>query len=258
MDLRNSIMEEVILKNYKLLQFVEKEMNQVKDEIKLLKEENAYLREEINFLKDDNTNFKEENKINKNLFYNRQNIQDTVENTMIIGYDIYKQPLSWNIEKAYILQLFKKCTDLVYFFPSGYYIMSVNVFKHLNKFNNFKTFTIQNGSCPNFIDEKFNEIQLYYRQPELIYMYPGSEPINNGMSENIKKLSSIGRIYNDYIKLLPWENNSWFHKQNIKKLLNILDECNIKLIIHGIGCDDKREDFKYNDKCITIRQLINL
>ena len=258
MDLRNSIMEEVILKNYKLLQYVENEMKQLKYDNTKLKEENAHLREEINLLKDDNTNFKEENKINKNLFCNRQNIQDTLENTMIIGFDIYKQPISWNIEKAYLLSSFKECTELGNFFSFGQYIISLEVFKHLNKFNNFKTFTtIDYGKSFNFIDEKFNKIQLSYIQPDVIYNYP-FEPIYNGMSQNIKESSSIGTIYNDYIKLLPWIDNSWFHKQNIKKLLNILDECHIKLLVHNIGCDDKRESFKYNDKCITIRELINL
>jgi hypothetical protein len=238
-ELRNSIMEEVILKNYKLLQYVENEMKQ-------LKEENAHLRKEI-------TKLKEENKINKNLFCNRQNIQDTLENTMIIGFDIYKQPISWNIEKAYLLSSFKECTELGNFFSIGQYIISLEVFKHLNKFNNFKTFTIDYGKCFTFIDEKFNKIQLSYIQPDVIYNYP-FEPIYNGMSQIIKESSSIGTIYNDYIKLLPSKDNSWFHKQNLKKLLNILDECNIKLIIDGIGCDDKQ----YNGKCITIRELINL
>ena len=55
-DLKNSRMEEVILKNYKLLQFVEKEMNQ-------LKEENAKLKEEINHLKEEINHLKEENKV---------------------------------------------------------------------------------------------------------------------------------------------------------------------------------------------------
>ena len=174
---------------------------------------------------------------------------------MIIGYDILHRPTSWNIEKAYLLQSFKECTELVNFFPSGQFIMSVNVFKHINKFNNFKTFTIEYCRCYNFIDEKFNKIQLLYIQPKVIYNYP-FQPICNEMSQNIKESSSIGAIYGEYIKLLPCIDNSWFHKQNIKKLLNILDECNIKLIINGIGCDDKREDLNYNGKRITMRDLI--
>jgi hypothetical protein len=135
--------------------------------------------------------------------------------------------------------------------------MSVNVFKHINKFNNFKTFTIEYCRCYNFIDEKFNKIQLLYIQPDVIYNYP-FEPIYNGMSQIIKESSSIGTIYNDYIKLLPWIDNSWFHKQNLIKLLNILDECNIKLMINDIGCDDKRAHLNYNGKRITIRELLLL
>ena len=108
MNLRNSIMEEVILKNYKLLQYVEKEMNQLKDEIKLLKEENASLKKEIEFFKE----------TNKNLFCcniqiccDIQNIQDTFENTMIIGYDKLYKPILFNVEKAFLIS-FNKCTDL--------------------------------------------------------------------------------------------------------------------------------------------------
>ena len=240
MDLRNSIMEEVILKNYKLLQFVEKEMNQIKDEIKLVKEENAQLKEEMNQIKDDNIKLIEENKINKNLFCNRQNIQDTFENTMIIGYNIYKQPISWNIEKAYLLQSFKELTELINFFPFGQYIMSVKVFKHLNKFNNFKTFTIDNNTHNKFIDEKFNGILLH--APDNVT----SPDIKNGMYLNLS-----GEVKGEYIKLV----GKFYHKQNLKKLLNILDECNIKLIIQYVGCDEIRRDV-YPDG--ILRELINL
>ena len=119
-ELRNSIMEEVILKNYKLLQFVENEMNK-------LKEENAHLKEEIAHLK-------EENKINKNLFC--ADIKDTVESTMIIGYAACKQPISWNIEKAFLIPSFIECSDLYQFIINFYsIIISVDVFKHFNKFD---------------------------------------------------------------------------------------------------------------------------
>jgi hypothetical protein len=255
MDLQSTIMEEVILKNYKLLQYVENEMNQLKDEMNLLKKENAHLKKEINLLKDDNIKLIEENKINKNLFCNIQNIQDTIENTMIIGYDMEYMPISWNIDKALLIPSFKESTDLCKFLQSYSRIISLDVFKHLNKYNNFKTFTIKHHKCGNFIDEKFNKIQLNYNEPDVIYIQPGL-PIYNGMPPCIKSGSTIGTIYNDYIKLLPWIDNSWFHKQNLKKLLNILDECNIKLMINSIGCDDKREDLNYNGKRITIRELI--
>ena len=110
---------------------MEKEITQIKEENKLLKEEI--------------TQIKEENKINKNLFYKSQNIQDTIENTMIIGYDNhYNQPVSWNIDKALLIPSFKESTDLYNMIISTELsiIMSVDVFKHLNKFNNFKTFNL--------------------------------------------------------------------------------------------------------------------
>ena len=114
MDLQSTIMEEVILKNYKLLQYVENEMNQLKDEMNLLKKENAHFKKEMNQIKDDNIKLIEENKMNKNLFCNIQNIQDTVKNTMIIGYDIEYMPISWNIDKALLIPSFKESTDLPY------------------------------------------------------------------------------------------------------------------------------------------------
>ena len=220
MDLRNSIMEEVILKNYKLLQYVENEMNQLKDEINLVKEENAHLKEEI-------ANLKKENKINKNLFCT--DIKDTIENTMIIGYDYQYKPILFNIENAHLLPRFNRSTEL--FDALGYgmkYIMSLKVFKHLNKFNNFKTFTInyKTGSGHKFIDENFNEILLFA---------PADVTSPSGAGENF---NISGEIKGEYIKLI----GKFYHKQNIKKLLNILDKCNIKLIIEYVGCDEIRRD----------------
>ncbi len=233
-ELRNSIMEEVILKNYKLLQFVENEMKQLNDKIAILNEENASLKKEIDFFKE----------TNKNLFYD--DIQDTNENTMIIGYDSIYKPILFNIEKAYLLHNFKKSTDLSDAFNYGQYIISVDIFKFLNKFNNFKTFSIR-SKWEKFIDEKFNKI-------EFSCMYEYSIPIDDK--------SELGIIYNDYIKLHPRicgdKNESWFHKQNIKKLLNILDECNIKLIINGINCDEYLEYLVYNKRVVRLRDIINL
>ncbi len=221
-ELRNSIMEEVILKNYKLLQFVEKEMNQLKDEIKLLKEENAQLKE----------------KTNKNLFCcdiqicrNIQNIQDTIDNTMIIGYDKLYKPILFNVEKAFLIPSFNKCTDLSYVLSNiaSQIFLSIDVFKHFNKFNNFKTFNLER--CSYLVDEKFDTIYFY-----------------NNFSSNYDinfHNQLIGSEYNDngiiYIKIRTCKFRStiqWVHKQNIKKLLNILDECNIKLIINNIECDE--------------------
>jgi len=223
-ELRNSIMEEVILKNYKLLQFVENEMKQ-------LKEENAHLRKEIKLLKDDNTNFKdeikllkEENKINKNLFCNRQNIQDTLENTMIIGFDIYKQPISWNIEKAYLLSSFKECTELGNFFSFGQYIISLEVFKHLNKLNKFKTFSIPITRLDNYVlvDENLFRIDFWVRN------------LDNPLC------LSYGELYEYHFNLLCTDVKYNHIKQNWKNLLEILDECNIKLLFNNSEkCFDK-------------------
>ena len=199
MDLQSTIMEEVILKNYKLLQYVENEMNQLKDEMNLLKKENAHLKKEMNQIKDDNIKLIEENKINKNLFCNRQNIQDTVKNTMIIGYDIEYMPISWNIDKALLIPSFKESTDLCKFLQSYSRIISLDVFKHLNKYNNFKTFTIEHQRCGNFIDEKFNKILL------LAPADVTSPDIINGMYLNL-----CGELKDPYIKLV----GKFYHKQN--------------------------------------------
>ncbi len=205
-ELRNSIMEEVILKNYKLLQFVENEIKLLKDDNIILKKENAHLREKIKLLKDDNIYLKE----NKNLFSNDiQNIQDTIDNTMIIGYDnAYKQSVSWNIDKALQIPSFKKFSDLRQFFSviNCRIILSSKVFKHINKFNNFTHFYYKLDNC--FVDEKFNEI--YIKHPT---GFDGAQ--------------EIGREYNNngtiYIKIYGGKSNeNWFHKQNLKKLLDIL------------------------------------
>jgi len=91
MDLRNSIMEEVILKNYKLLQFVEKEMNQ-------LKEENAKLKEEINHLK-------EENKVSSEKIETLQTKIDNsgIESNILVGYTGVNNPVycNYNFNKEY-------------------------------------------------------------------------------------------------------------------------------------------------------------
>jgi hypothetical protein len=205
-ELRNSIMEEVILKNYKLLQFVENEMKQLKEEIKLLKEENKLL--------------KEENKINKNLFYSDiQNIQDTVENTMIIGYDILYRPISWNIDKALLIPSFKECPDLTEQLlrkVDGLIIMSTNVFKHINKYNTFKTFHIDYLQRLTMVDENFKKIYLVETEQNYHNNY-----------QMIK--DKIQTEQTDWFT----HGNMWYNKPNLKILINILNECNIKLICNS-------------------------
>jgi hypothetical protein len=196
------------LKNYKLLQFVEKEMNQLKDEINLLKEENA--------------NLKEENKMNKNLFCNRQN-------TMIIGYDNKcNQPVSWNIDKAFIIPSFKECTDLTDMISSTELsiIMSVDVFKYINKFNNFKTFNIcRLRNLRWLVDENFNKI-FFGENIDI-------REKNITKTESYRADKNTWFTSNDYLDYGPnchAQSTQWFYKTSLKKLLHILDECNIKLL----------------------------
>jgi hypothetical protein len=219
-ELRNSIMEEVILKNYKLLQFVENEMKQ-------LKEENAHLRKEIKLLKDDNTNFKdeikllkEENKINKNLFCSDiQNIQDTVENTMIIGYDILYKPISFNVDKAHLIPSFKECIDLseqLLRKSDCSIIMSTNVFKHINKYNNFKTFHIDGLYMLKMVDENFKKI----------YLVETEQNYQNNFQMIKDKIQTEQTDWFSH-----W--NFWYNKPNLKILINILNECNINLLCNS-------------------------
>jgi hypothetical protein len=215
-EIRNSIMEEVILKNYKLLQFVENEINQLKNEIKLLKDDNDKLKDDNDKLKDDNNKLKEENtclKENKNLFScDIQNIQDTNENTMIIGYTNGFKHFSWNVDKAHLIPSFNECTELLtYLYNIRDYsiIMSTNVFKHINKYNNFKTFTIDyyghnKLKMLNIVDENLKKICLLEDHTEIIKKTEQTDWISNG-------------------------RNMMYHKPNLKIFINILNECNINV-----------------------------
>jgi hypothetical protein len=212
-ELKNSIMEEVILKNYKLLQFVENEIKLLKDDnVKIkddnikLKEENTILKEEIKLLKNDNTYLKE----NKNLFCSDiQNIQNTVENTMIIGYDKLYQPISFNVDKAHLIPSFKECTDLseqLLRKSDCSIIMSLNVFKHINKYNNFKTFAIDSLCMLKMVDENFKKIYLVETDDNF-------------------------QMIKDKIQTEDWFShwNMWYNKHNLKILINILNESNINV-----------------------------
>ncbi len=222
-EIRNSIMEEVILKNYKLLQFVENEINQLKNEIKLLKDDNNKFKNDNDKLKDDNNKLKEENtclkeentclKENKNLFscdiQNIQNIQDTNENTMIIGYTNGFKHFSWNVDKAHLIPSFNECTELSTIFNCmsiQCIIMTVNVFKHINKYNNFKTFHFESLQHLTMVDKNFKKIYLL----EFNHTY-----------HNIKD-----KIETEWTS----ECSIWYNKPNLKKLINILNECNINVI----------------------------
>jgi hypothetical protein len=170
---------------------------------------------------------------------------------MIIGFDILYKPISLNIDKAFLIPSFKEYTILSELFyrmrsQGNSIIMTSNVFKHFNKFNNFNTFKLLNSDY--FVNENFNKICIEH-------------PHGFDNSAYFNVTPNIGTEYNDkgiiYIKLNTATSNvNWFHKQNLKKLLDILDECNIKLYIKNYDCDEVHPSTHHPQK--TIRDLINL
>jgi hypothetical protein len=206
-ELKNSIMEEIILKNYKLSQFVEKEMSQMKDEINLLKDE-------IKLLKNENSVLKiNENKLITN-------------DTIVIGCLNSGKVVLSNI--VTLVPNYNSCDDLAEILNSIFSsterintLMTKKVFNHLNKLNKFKTFNILSMmSNEILIDENLFRIDLW------CYNISGScESTFYTLCKDIK--------YNHI-------------KQNWKNLLDILDECNIKLIL------------KNSEKCFgeSLRDLI--
>jgi hypothetical protein len=200
MDLRNSIMEEVILKNYKLLQFVENEMKQLKDEIKLLKEENSYLKEEIILVKEDNTLLKKE----------IDNLQTKIDNSgiesnILVGYTGVNNPVycNYNFDKEC-----KSLPQLLYSWNCKI-LLKLSVFRQLSTYYNFNCVNLNdlcrtdNGqmiSSINFVDE------LIKPKPIIISSYI----LYNGVALSSKIIT---------FPLLD-------------KLINILNECNIKLTLY--------------------------
>jgi hypothetical protein len=191
-DLRNSIMEEVILKNYKLLQFVEKEMNQMKDEIKLLKEENAHL--------------KEKNKLSHDKIESLQTKIDNsgIESNILVGYKGQNNPVycNYNFDKEC-----KSLPQLLYSWNCKI-LLKLSVFRQLSTYYNFNCVNLydlcrnDNGqliSNINFVDGLINP------KPIIISSYI----VYNGVALNRIKLT---------FPLLD-------------KLINILNECNIKLTL---------------------------
>jgi hypothetical protein len=204
-ELRNNIIEEVILKNHKLLQFVEKEMNQMKDEIKLLKDK-------IESLKNENTVLKiNENKLITN-------------DTIVIGCNDLAEVVLSNI--VTLVPHYNLCDDLAEFIKYIQYTKKTNifmtkkVFKHLNKLNKFKTFSINKFleiySNMSLIDENLFRIELWTR---ITY------------DNDLQRRESAKSLMYDFNTLCI--NIKYNHiKQNWKILLDILDECNIKLTIN--------------------------
>jgi hypothetical protein len=206
-ELRNSIMEEVILKNHKLLQFVENEMKQLKDEIKLLKDK-------IELLKNENTELKiNENKLitNDTIVIGCNNLAEVVLSnivTLVPHYNLYDD----------LGKVFDNWVNLNNIF------MTKKVFKHLNKLNKFKTFSIPINRLDNYVlvDENLFRIDFWVRN------------LDNPMR------LSYGELYEYNFNLLCTDDKYNHIKQNWKNLLEILDECNIKLLFNNSEkCFDK-------------------
>jgi hypothetical protein len=211
-ELKNSIMEEVILKNHKLLQFVEKEMNQIKDEIKLLKDK-------IESLKNENTVLKiNENKLitNDTIVIGCNNLADVVLSnivTLVPHYNLYDD----------LGKVFDNWLNLNNIF------MTKKVFKHLNKLNKFKTFSINIISIQSnnyvLVDENLFRIDFWVRFNEL--------------DDNPRRLSYEEKCAYQF-NLLCTDVKYTHIKKNWKNLLEILDECNIKLLLNNSEkCFDK-------------------
>jgi hypothetical protein len=188
-ELKNSIIEEVTLKNYKLLQYVEKEMNQMKEEIKLLKDENKLL------------------KINENKLI--------TNDTIVIGCNNSAEIVLSNI--ITLNQYYNSCNDLGHFINNCIkcnIFMTKKVFKHFNKLNKFKTFSIDSIMVHNndfqLIDE--NLVRIQFMDYRLRCNPSEYEKVINTLCTDVK--------YNHM-------------KQNWKNLLDILDECNIELTINN-------------------------
>ena len=210
MDLRNSIMEEVILKNYKLLQFVENEMKQLKDKIAILNEENAHLKEENKLTYD---------KI-ETLQTKIETLQTKIDNcgieyNILVGYTGLNNPVycNYNFNKEYkslpcFLQL---CNCKI--------LLKLSVFKQLSTYYNFDCVDL-NYLCKNqhegykipfinFVDG--NDI---YHQQKLKISTP--KPII---------------ITSCYVHNGQHSNGNTYTFPLLDKLINILNECNIKLTL---------------------------
>jgi hypothetical protein len=230
-EIRNSIMEEVILKNYKLLQYVEKEMNQ-------LKEDNTKLKEEIQLLKDDNTLLKKEINNLQTKFDN-----SGIESNILIGYTGLSNPVYYNYNFN------KNCNSLAQFLSncsqnnnicSCNILLTLSVFKQLTTYYSFDSLILEDlfiwstrhGNVTStdatrclieFADEKYNKLDFF------------------GNSDIEKLLISRPIPQNNTVIRLKLST--------LIKLINILNECNIKLILWGFELYlDENNKINYHQK----------
>ena len=201
-ELRNSIMEEVILKNYKLLQFVENEMKQLKEENAHLKEENKLTYDKIETL---------QTKI--------ETLQTKIDNSgieynILVGYTGLNNPVycNYNFNKEF--------KSLPYFLLNCNckILLKLSVFKQLSTYYNFDCVDLdhlfrnnEGHKIPsiNFVDG--NDI---YHQQKLKISTP--KPII---------------ITSCYVHNGQHSNGNTYTFPLLDKLINILNECNIKLTL---------------------------
>ena len=232
-ELRNSIMEEVILKNYKLLQFVEKEMNQ-------LKEENAKLKEEINHLK-------EENKVSSEKIETLQSKIDNsgIESNILVGYTGANNPVycNYNFNKEYksLPMFLQSCNCKI--------LLKLSVFKQLSTYYNFNRIDLLE-LCKNYND-------VIYRQHIPNIDFVDGNDITNFHYISHKygtpmELAICAQKFKKPKHIIIQTSWNKYTFPLLDKLINILNECNIKLTL-----DNKYELYLDETNKINYRRITN-
>jgi hypothetical protein len=216
-------MEEVILKNYKLLQFVEKEMNQLKDEIKLLKEENAHL--------------KEENKLTHDKIESLQIKIDNsgIESNILVGYTGVNNPVycNYNFNKEYksLPMFLRSCNCKI--------LLNLSIFKQLSTYYNFNDFDL--GELCNTYNPPYEEYisTLAFVDGNDItdlYQISNCQPteVERRAHEQKLKISTPKPIIISYY----YKNNGQVGGKKkyifplLDKLINVLNSCGIKITLN--------------------------
>jgi hypothetical protein len=222
MDLRNSIMEEVILKNYKLLQFVENEMKQLNDKIAILNEENA--------------NLKEENKLTHAKIETLQTKIDNsgIESNILVGYTGANNPVycNYNFNKEYkhLPMFLQLCNCKI--------LLKLSVFKQLSTYYNFNDFDLQDlctNTSPytdwipkiNFVDG--NDITDLYQ----ISNCQPTELEQGAHKQKLKISTPKPIIITSYFVHNGQANDvTKYIFPLLDKLINVLNSCGIKLTLN--------------------------
>ena len=248
-ELRNSIMEEVILKNYKLLQFVENEMNKLKEEMNHLKEENAHLKEE-------NTHLKEENKLTHDKIETLQTKIDNsgIESNILIGYTGVNNPVYCNYNFN------KECKSLPLFLESCNckILLKLSVFRQLSTYYNFNCLDLdQLCKTQHPCHEWISKINFVDGNDITCISYLG-----NRFYSELERISHICKLKINTPKPIiitsyyldngqPYSGRKYTFPL-LDKLINILNKCNIKLTL-----SNKYELYLDETNKINYRQIDN-